>query len=112
MREYSYSPCKLLFYILENTELNNDIRDAKYLIFTFAFENRDKKVYRKICDDSETKEKSELLNIANLIRVFENIDYLHIGNWIYVSYPVTNGFSIKDNRIPSKITGANKGYTQ
>jgi hypothetical protein len=84
----------LLKYILQKTSLSTDYRDAKHLIFTFAFEKQDKPTYREIYDNSDIKEKEGFIKTANWIRLFEKDEYLHIGNWLYVSYPCIKRISI------------------
>lgn len=97
----------LLNIVLQNTSLNSDIRDVKDLIFVFAFEKQDKPNYRRIYDSANKNDKANLIITAHWIRMFEKIKYLHIGNWLYVSYPVRNGYLRKDNINPRIINGIN-----
>jgi hypothetical protein len=96
---------ELLNEILRKTKLHSDLRDVKYLLFIFAFEKKDRIIYRAVYESSNKEERAIIIQTANWIRMFDKVDFLHIGNWLYVSYPVLNGYLIKDNKIPLIING-------
>lgn len=94
----------ILKKVYDQTSLLSDHRDSKRLIFTFAFENRDKPTYRYVYDQLNKQEKEEYIKIAHRIRIFGKEKYLYLSKWLYVSYPVLNGYLLKDCRAPKVIT--------
>lgn len=104
--EYNYDKSmEILLQILELDtylkwlpNIENILTD---LIFIFAFEKRDKKIYKKIYFESSNKDK--LKEILKIMIYNKTINYLEILTWKYFHCPISHGYIKKTLTYPKII---------
>lgn len=95
---------ELLQIAYSNTMIKSDENDSTELMFIFAFEKRDRILYRENYNRSTNELKKKLRNFAESIRIFGRIYNIRFGGWVYVSYPLEKGYILKDTNIDEIFT--------